>query len=156
MSGQAERIGWRRVVTGINEAGRSCVVIDDQMPRSSPSTGLAWSTDTMPVDNSGSEDVATRPFSFEMLHSGTTFMVAEYPPGTGKDPYWHATDTIDYIVVLKGEIVIVLEKGEARVRAGEFIVDRGVVHAWRNDGDETAAAAIVTVPAHPVGKGKTV
>ena len=41
-------------------------------------------------------------------------------------------------------------------KAGDFIVDRGVIHAWRNDGAEVAASAVVTIPAKPVGKGKTV
>jgi quercetin dioxygenase-like cupin family protein len=74
----------------------------------------------------------------------------------GDGPFWHATDTIDYIVVLRGEVVLVLETGEVTARAGDFIVDRGVLHAWRNDGPETAALAVVNLPAHPVGKGRTV
>jgi len=151
-------LNYRRVVTGIDEDGKSCIVFDGPVPANSPATGLAWHTPAIPADNSGSEDMGRTPFSFELMHSGaSTFMVAEYPPGAGSDqPYWHATDTIDYIVVLKGEIVLQLETGEVRAKAGEFIIDRGVIHAWRNDGDEVAASAIVTLPARPVGKGKTV
>ena len=68
----------------------------------------------------------------------------------------HATDTLDYIVVIGGEIVLVLETGETVLRAGDFLVDRGVLHAMRNDGESDALIAVVTLPAHPVGKGRTV
>ncbi|MEZ5734264.1 MAG: cupin domain-containing protein [Novosphingobium sp.] len=150
-------VDYRRVVTGIDEDGKSCIILDGKMPATSPSTGLAWRTAAVPADNSGTEDIRERSFSFELMHDGgTNFMVAEYPPHSGGELYWHATDTIDYIVVLKGEIVLVLETGEVRAKAGDFIVDRGVIHAWRNDGAEVAASAVVTIPAKPVGKGKTV
>lgn len=148
---------YRRVVTGIGADGKSCILLDGPIPDNSPPIGLAWHTPSIPADNSGSKDAGGEPFSFEMMHGGgTTFMVAEYAPGTGKEAFWHATDTIDYIVVLKGEIVMSLETGDVRIRAGEFIVDRGVIHSWRNDGTLTAAMAVVTIPANPVGKGKNV
>jgi mannose-6-phosphate isomerase-like protein (cupin superfamily) len=149
---------YRRVVTGLGEDGRSRILIDGPIPPSSPATGLAWHTGEIPADNSGGEDMGHAPFSFELMHSGaSTFMVAEYPPGAGVgEPYWHATDTTDYIVVLKGEIVLELETGEVRLKAGDFVVDRGIVHSWRNDGPEVAASAIVTIPAKPAGKGRTV
>lgn len=151
-------LSQRRIVTGLDGDGRSTVIIDGPVARSNQATGFAWCTATLPADNSGSEDTAGQPFTFGLLHGGgSNFMVAEYPPGMGSDQsYWHATDTIDYIVVLRGEIVLELEAGEARAKAGDLIVDRGVLHSWRNDGDEVAATAIVTIPAHPVGEGRTV
>jgi len=149
---------YRRVVTGIGGDGKSCILFDGPIPPNSPATGLVWHTEAIPADNSGSADMGQAEFSFEMMHSGaSTFMIAEYQPGTAAEQtYWHATDTIDYLVVLKGEIVLELEAGEVRMQAGDFIVDRGIVHSWRNDGPEVAASAIVTIPALPVGKGKTV
>jgi quercetin dioxygenase-like cupin family protein len=146
----------RRVVTGLNAEGRSCVLIDGPIPANSPHTGFAWRVPALPADNSGGEDIPRQDFGFDLLHDGgANFMVAEYPPGPPQT-YWHATDTIDYLVVLRGEIALQLEAGEVRVAAGGFIVDRGVVHSWYNPGTETAAMAIVTLPAHPVGRGKTV
>ena len=68
----------------------------------------------------------------------------------------HATDTIDYLVVVSGELVLVLETGEVTLRAGDLIVDRGVLHGWRNDSDAPTTYVSVTIPAHPVGKGRTV
>lgn len=152
----SEALPYRRVVTGLNAEGKSCIVVDGEIPRTSRATGLAWRTAAIPADNSGTDDIERRAYSFDLLHDGgSNFMVAEYPPGP-RQTYWHATDTIDYLVVLKGEIALELETGEVRMQAGDFIVDRGVVHSWYNPGEETAAMAIVTLPAAPVGKGRTV
>jgi len=91
----------------------------------------------------------------DMLHDGgSNFLLVELPPGIGR--FMHATDTIDYLVVLEGQVVLELEAGEAHLGPGDFIVDRGVMHAWRNDGPATAVMASITLPAHPVGKGRTV
>ena len=152
MSGIA---AFRRVVTGLGADGRSRVILDGPIPVTSPQTGLAWRTPSIPADNAGVDDIRERSFTFEMLHDGgSNFMIAEYAPGSVS--MMHQTDTIDYIVVLKGEITLQLEAGDAVAKAGTFIVDRGVNHAWRNDGSEPAVTAIVTLPAHPVGAGRNV
>lgn len=149
---------YRRVVTGLNAQGKSCILVDGPIPSTSATGGIAWRTDGHPADNSAREDIAPEPFSFEMMHAGTIFMVNEYPPGRGntEPPFWHTTDTIDYIVMLEGEVVIMTETGETTLRKGDFLVDRGISHAWRNDSDALAVAAVITIPAHPVGKGSTV
>lgn len=140
---------YRRVVTGLDADGRSCVVIDGPVAPMSAMGGMVWRTEAVPADNSGSRDIAGEPFSFEMMEGGgSTFMVVEYPPGMGE--FWHATSTIDYIVVLEGEVVLELEAGEVRLSAGNFLIDRGVVHSWRNDGPGRAVSAVITLPAHPL------
>lgn len=149
----------RRVVTGLDDAGKSCVIIDGPVPDpAGTGVGLIWRTDGIPAENAGNADAADRPFDFEVMHSGgSTFLVVEYPPGMGRDGvFWHATNTIDYIVVLSGEVVLLVENGEVTLRAGDFFVDRGILHAWRNDGTVPVRIAIVNLPAEPVGKGKTV
>lgn len=146
---------YRRIVTGLDADGKSCIAIDGPLLPLSHTNAMVWRTETVPADNSGTADCPGGPFSFEMMHGGgSLFMVNEYQPGV--QAYWHATDTIDYIVMLKGEVTIQLEAGEARLKAGDVLVDRGVIHSWRNDGPDVAVAAIVTSPAQPVGKGKTV
>ena len=146
----------RRVVTGLNDQGRSCVVIDGEAPRVSPVANLVWRNHGVPADNAGSED-AGGPYEMEQLHDGgVNFILTEMPPGPGDAAFMHATDTIDYLVVLSGEITLVLETEEVVLRAGDLIVDRGVIHGWRNDGTQVATMVSVTVPAHPVGKGRTV
>lgn len=150
MSGET----YRRVVTGLDAEGRSTVVLDGPVPRTS-AAGVVWHSAGVPADNAAAPDTVPTTHSFAAMHGGgTNFLITEMPPGI--QPFWHATDTIDYIVVIKGEIVLELEAGETRVGPGEFIVDRGVIHAWRNDGPETVVMASITIPAHPVGKGRTV
>jgi quercetin dioxygenase-like cupin family protein len=148
--------GTRRVVTGINAEGKSCVTIDGPLLELGAGGGarLAWRTDSVPADNSGTGDVPPAQFGFDLMHGGgTMFMVMEYAPGGPE--FWHATDTLDYIVMLEGEVTLDLEAGPVTIRAGDVLVDRGVVHSWRNDSGKPARAAIVILPAHPVGKGRT-
>jgi len=144
----------RRVVTGLDESGKSCVIIDGPLVRVSEHGGLAWHTPGTVADNSGTADAAPDYFDFDLMHAGTTFMHHTYAPGIGE--FWHATDTIDYIVMLDGEVVLMLEAGEVTLRKGDFVVDRGISHSWRNDSGAPASAAIVSIPARPVGKGRTV
>jgi len=144
----------RRVVTGLNAEGRSCVVLDGPLAPLGDAAGLAWLTGAIPVDNSGTADCPQPAFSFDLIHQGGSIcMIHEYRKGEGE--FWHATDTIDYIVMLSGEVVLELESGAVTLRAGDFLVDRGVMHLWRNERDEPARAMIVMLPAKPVGQGRT-
>jgi quercetin dioxygenase-like cupin family protein len=144
----------RRVVTGLNAEGKSCILIDGPVPGQNGSSDLIWRTATVPANNSGNADMATA-FTMEMLHDGgSNFMFVTFPPHMG--PFMHATDTLDYLVVLSGQIVLQLEAEEVVLNPGDLIVDRGVIHAWRNDTSEPATMVSVTLPAKPVGKGRTV
>lgn len=145
---------YRRVVTGLDAEGRSCVIIDGEVPRHGGASALVWRSAAVPADNSGSEDMAA-PYAMEMLHDGgSNFMLVELPVGMGR--FMHATDTLDYLVVLSGRVVLELETEAVTLDPGDFIVDRGVPHAWRNDGPDVAVMASITLPALPVGKGRTV
>jgi len=147
-------LGNRRVVTGIGEDGRSCVVIDGPIPHASEfGAALAWRS-AIPADNSGSADAAV-PYTLDVLHSGeANFAICQFSPRS--DAFMHATDTIDYLVVLSGQVTLVLENGEAALGPGDFVVDRGVIHGWRNDHDEPCKCAVVNIPSLPVGKGRTI
>jgi len=142
----------RRVATGLDAAGRSCVSHEDAVPVAHPVVGLAWATRGHPADNLAPCPPAAE--WSELMHAGgTTFLHVRMPPGAGAP--MHATDTIDYITMISGEMTIVTETGEAVLRAGDVFVDRGVLHAWRNDGAQDAVYTSVTVAAHPVGAGRT-
>jgi mannose-6-phosphate isomerase-like protein (cupin superfamily) len=145
----------RRVVTGLDAAGKSAVVIDGPIPRfNAVSAALAWRTAATPADNSGNEDPVA-PYEVAMLHTpGSNFAICQFAPHTPE--LMHATDTIDYLVILSGRVTLVLEEGEADLGPGDFVVDRGVVHGWRNPYDERCVAAVVNLPAHPVGNGRTI
>ncbi|MCB2074701.1 MAG: cupin domain-containing protein [Novosphingobium sp.] len=147
-------LAHRRIVTGLDDSGRSSVVIDGPIPvLADISAALAWRCD-IPADNSGSEDTVA-PYAIEMLHSGqANFAICTFPAGSPE--IMHATDTIDYLVIISGRVTLVLEKGEADLGPGDFIVDRGVMHGWRNPHDEDCIAAVVNLPAHPVGNGRTI
>jgi quercetin dioxygenase-like cupin family protein len=145
----------RRVVTGIDAEGKSCVIIDGPCLPMKRLGQLVWATASHPADNSGRDDIVAPESPLALMHGGgSVFMVVEYSPGM--QSYWHATDTIDYIIVLEGELVLMLEGGEVKLTAGTFVVDRGVNHAWRNDGPARAVTVGITLPARPVGQGRTV
>lgn len=151
----SDPLALRRVVTGLDAEGRSAVIIDGPIPRfNAISAALAWRTDATPADNSGTAD-AVVPYSIDLLHTpGSNFAVCVFPAGARE--IMHATDTIDYLVVLSGRVTLVLEAGEAELGPGDLVVDRGVIHGWRNPHDEPCVAAVVNLPAHPVGQGRTI
>jgi mannose-6-phosphate isomerase-like protein (cupin superfamily) len=76
---------------------------------------------------------------FEAIGAGHA--LAEDPP----HPLMHRTETIDYGIVLEGELVLILDEGETRVRAGDVIVQRGTSHAWANRSDRNARIAFILV-----------
>ncbi len=65
-------------------------------------------------------------------------------PG-GAHPGMHTTDTVDYAIVLSGEVYAVLEKGEKLLRAGDILIQRGTNHAWSNRSGEYCRLAFVLV-----------
>jgi mannose-6-phosphate isomerase-like protein (cupin superfamily) len=145
----------RRVVTGLDEAGRSTVIIDGEVPHyAERGVALVWATREHPASNAGRAD-PVQPYAIEMLHMpGSNFAVCQFRPG--QPALMHATDTIDYLVIVSGRVTLVLETGEVELGPGDLVVDRGVMHAWRNDGDEVCTAAVVNLPALPVGAGRTI
>lgn len=156
MSLESEDRAMRRVVTGVNTDGKSCVIVDGPVRSFGPETlQFVWRTGQFPADNSGSKDIEAGQFDFDRVHSdSSTFLIMDFAPGIA--PMWHATDTIDYCIVIDGEVTLELETGDVTLRAGDVAVDRGVVHSWRNDSGEPARCAFVMIPSLPVGQGRTV
>ncbi len=60
-------------------------------------------------------------------------------------PLMHRTQTLDYGIVLEGELTLVLDRGETTVRAGDIIVQRGTNHAWANRTDKNCRVAFVLI-----------
>ena len=145
----------RRVVTGLDEQGRSTVLFDDRIPLGG--TNIIWQTPALPADKASGNDAAV-PFDMAIFRSaGSTFLVTEMQPGdTAAGPFMHATDTLDHLVVLKGRIKLQLEKGAVELGPGDCLVDRGVVHGWQVVGDEPVVMTNVLVPSIPVGAGSTI
>ena len=66
------------------------------------------------------------------------------------DPMMHRTSTVDYIIVLKGEIYAIMDKGETLLKAGDVLIQRGTNHSWSVRGSEPAIVAFVLVSAKPL------
>lgn len=151
--------GPRRVVTGLDAQGRSAIIIDDQREIGYPGGQFIWRTGASPADNSGNDDAGAGAFDPSCIHDrvGSSFAVFHFKPEDGlMGPGMHATDTIDYVIVLKGRIEFSTETGAVELTAGDILIDRGVAHGWRALGDEPAMTAVVILPAEPLGSGATI
>jgi hypothetical protein len=72
---------------------------------------------------------------------------AGHQPGNERNPGMHITPTIDYAIVLQGEITAIMERGETALRAGDVLIQRGTNHAWANVSKSVARVAYVLVDA---------
>jgi quercetin dioxygenase-like cupin family protein len=148
----------RRVVTGHDASGRAVVKIDEiaknvSSRRPGASSVVIWSTDSFPVVNEGDDDLGQR-VTGTTLENGTVFRVVRYEPGVA--PRRHRTDSVDYAVVISGEIDMELDGQTITLRAGDVLVQRGTIHNWVNRGNDVAVVAFVLVAAKPVtAAGKT-
>ena len=142
----------RRVVTGHDPDGRSVVLSDGPPPQNHAMSGAAtganfveiWST-PQPVPELRSVP-ATEPndraFTI-MPPSGHLLRIIEiYPPKDGgKRTVMHRTRTLDYVVVIEGEVVLSLSDSEVVLKQGDVVVQRGTDHAWENRSDAVARMA---------------
>lgn len=145
----------RRVVTGHDGDGKAVVAIDEistnlQSGRPGITACVAWTTESFPVDNSGAEDAALRPVGTG-LDNGTVFRIVEYQPGV--TPRVHRTSTIDYAVVISGEIDMELDDEIVKLRAGDVLIQRGTVHNWVNRGAGPCVIAFILIDARPLQIG---
>lgn len=167
----------RRLVTGHAPDGRSIVVSDGPARNvrrrlAGNSSTLLWVTDESPADLVDARDRADREIGVPPPPQGTIFRVVEFPPATGGDiadasgvrrdfgigddvmpgaaprhPAIHRTRTLDYVVVLEGEIDLLLDDRDVRLRAGDVVVQQGTNHAWINRGVQRCRLAMVFVDA---------
>jgi len=145
----------RRVVTGHDAQGRARVAIDEVCRnvisrRPNHASCVLWSTGTFPADNGDQADGAAREVA-TTDPNGTVFRIVEYRPGVA--PRNHRTESLDYAVVLSGEIDMELEGSTVHLRAGDMLVQRGTVHNWVNRGTEPCVIAFVLVAANPLERG---
>jgi hypothetical protein len=76
---------------------------------------------------------------------GGIYKDAAHDKRPGVHPGMHCTETVDYAIVLEGEIYAVMEEGETLMRAGDVLIQRGTNHAWANRSDRTARVAFVLI-----------
>ena len=134
-----------------------------------------WETTKTPADNRGNADAIARSHRLAPPRNGSVFRVIEYPPDSERlgaiarehalpddsgraaasdrnNPRhagFHKTATVDYAIVLSGEIYAMMDEGEVLLKAGDVLIQRGTNHAWSNRTDEPAVVAFVLIDAEP-------
>jgi mannose-6-phosphate isomerase-like protein (cupin superfamily) len=174
----------RRIVTGHHADGRSTVLLDAPAPNvkqraAGNASTLLWVTEESPASVSRSGDRAAREIAVPPPARGSIFRIAEFPPGVGgevrdnesvlrdfgigadvarghppRHPAIHRTRSLDYVIVLEGEITLLLDDGEARLQAGDVVVQQGTNHAWINHGVSTCRLGMVFIDAEEPGWAK--
>jgi hypothetical protein len=168
----------RRIVTGTNSAGRSCIVEDGVSPavqtmpgRSGYRNNNLWRTLTSPAPVDAVDGVLEHRGVLPPAR-GTVIRVIDIPPESSdpaerkrataavfasmfpdanhdashlKHPGMHMTDTVDYAILLQGELVAIMEDEETVMRAGDILIQRGTNHAWANRSHAIARIAFVLI-----------
>jgi quercetin dioxygenase-like cupin family protein len=145
----------RRVVTGHDQNGRVVISIDEIAKnvisrRPQHASCVIWSTGEFPTDNGTDKDGGAREVA-TTDPNGTVFRLVEYGPGVA--PRNHRTESIDYAIVMSGEIDMDLDGTTVHLKAGDVLVQRGTIHNWNNRGREPCLVAFVLVAAKPVERG---
>ncbi len=163
----------RRVVTGLDADNKSVVMFDSPMPLKPGPLGLhatnLWVTNTYPLGFSFKDDTSAIPVGISPLDNGTKFRVVEFPPldpateakmepgalmkavgsaapARGRPvthPLMHRTRSVDYAVVLSGEIDMMLDDSVVHLKPGDTVVQQATNHAWVNHGTETCRILFV-------------
>jgi len=148
------------------------------MDRGTASTVVTelWETDASPASNAGNADPTDHDFRLPPPRNGTKFRVISYPPDkervaalrqpdarhdarsegyvrdlkNARHPGFHKTDSIDYAIVLSGEIYALMDEGEVLMKTGDVLIQRGTSHAWSNRTDEPCFVAFVLIDAKPL------
>ena len=135
----------RRLVTDNDSEGKSFAKWDSEIKGISGRQGFSsfamWATKKLPAELTG-EDAN----SWEIgttIADGSVFRLARYEPGVAER--WHRTDSIDYAIVVSGEMWMQLEKEEVHLKAGDVVIQRGTMHNWMNRGQEPCVMLFVLI-----------
>jgi mannose-6-phosphate isomerase-like protein (cupin superfamily) len=165
-----------RVVTAIKPDGSSAVLVDSVLPLKAGASknpgAVLWATEGAPADFSMTADRVIKP-GLMPPRNGTSFRIVEFVPTTPEDeakldpnlmmkvagagapakglppkhPFMHRTRTVDYAIVLAGEIDMMLDDGVVHLKAGDVVVQQATDHAWINHGKEPCRIAFILVDA---------
>jgi mannose-6-phosphate isomerase-like protein (cupin superfamily) len=139
-----------------------------------------WVTEQTPANNAGRADAANRPVRLEPPPQGSVFRFVQIPPeaemaglsaekrerliaklfqglgasharvDTTRSPAMHKTRTLDYVILLSGEVTLLLDEGEVDLTPFNVVVQRGTNHTWVNRGKIPALLAVAMIDADPV------
>jgi mannose-6-phosphate isomerase-like protein (cupin superfamily) len=163
----------RRVVTGVDKDNKAIVLFDSSLTlklggSGNPAANL-WMTDSLPPGFSFREDTATKPLGLSPPDNGTVIRMVEFPPldpakeaamasdfmmkvvgehapARGlppKHPLMHRTRTVDYAIIMAGEIDMMLDDAVVHVKAGDVVIQQATNHAWVNRGKEPCRIVFV-------------
>jgi mannose-6-phosphate isomerase-like protein (cupin superfamily) len=163
----------RRVVTGLDANDKAIALFDSVLPLTpgksgNPATNL-WITDSSPPGFSSKEDNATKPIGLTPPDNGTVIRVVEFPPLSSdaeakmdpnlmmkvvgdhaptrglavKNPLMHRTRTVDYAIIMSGEMDMMLDDAMVHVKAGDVVIQQATNHAWINRGAEPCRVIFV-------------
>jgi mannose-6-phosphate isomerase-like protein (cupin superfamily) len=165
----------RRVVTGHDADGKAVVLIDAPTPYVNQRgegnvVQLLWITNETPADLSHTRDQANQKTGVPPPHNGSICRVVDFAPYDGKVPqgvdhheilkqmgidpatqgyqrhiFTHRTRSIDYAIVLEGEIDMLLDDTEVHVKAGDILVQQGTNHAWVNKSGKPCRICFVLI-----------
>jgi mannose-6-phosphate isomerase-like protein (cupin superfamily) len=163
----------RRVVTGLADGDKAVALFDSSVPLNPGKSGQPaanlWITDSSPPGFSFKDDAAKKPLGLSPPDGGTVIRVVEFQPldpakeaqmdpqfmmkvvgdhapARGlpvKHPLMHRTRTVDYAVILSGEIDMMLDDSVVHVKAGDVVVQQATNHAWINRGKEPVRVLFV-------------
>ena len=168
----------RRIVTSHDAQGRSIIIADAPAPsvfepKARPGEAITelWRTGAAPAFNRGNDDPAAAP-QLMPPKLGTVFRIVDFPPEAqvkgdaaklfaefgaaavhakdGRHAMMHKTATVDYALVIEGEVVAVMDVGETVMRAADVPVQRGTNHSWANRSDRPCRIAFILVDAEPL------
>ena len=167
----------RRVVTGHDADGKAIVLVDGPAPnikqrKSGGNTStLLWVTDECPADVSAKGDRADRQIGVPPPPHGSVFRIVEFAPiskdslhgdhkktlrelgldpasqGYARHPNTHRTSTVDYAIVLEGEIDMLLDDTVVHLKAGDVMVQQATNHAWVNNSGKPCRVAFILIDA---------
>jgi mannose-6-phosphate isomerase-like protein (cupin superfamily) len=175
--GSASASDIRRIVTGLDAGNKAIVLFDSRLslkaPPGLPPSVHLWKTDSSPAGFSFKDDAALKPGGFAPPANGTDFRVVEFPPlnpaveakmnpnlmmkvvGAAaptrglpvRHPLMHRTRTVDYAIIMSGEIDMMLDDTTVHLKAGDVVIQQATNHAWINHGKEPCRILFVLMDA---------
>lgn len=145
----------RRVVTGWSESGEPVVLFDGEPPGQfdfgEASAVEVWSTAAVPAGFRHTADPTLGDFRVEPPLGGSVCRLATYRPGANVEV--HATQTVDYIIVIVGELTMIFGDREIVLGPGDVVVQQATPHGWANRGTTecTIAGVLLTAEGASVG-----
>ena len=140
----------RRIVTGHDENNKSIVLIDEQTSnvlstRPGQHSSVVWATDNPSPNLSELNDISDG-VKTTTIPNGSVCRISCLDPGVS--PRMHRTESIDYAIVLSGELDMELDYGKVtKLKAGDVVVQRGTIHNWQNNGKEPCYVAFILISA---------